>query len=225
MSSIVARKFVFGINIMRARVSRSIHVSSFEKYNNVKLASNFSLNLLQKRLITEDSWVADKLIKAGEKLEKGTDELLELSADIVKNPPDHVKQLCNQILCLNVIEVHQLMNFLQRRLGISDAEISGFTSGGGGGPAANAGAVEEQKAAAPEPVKVKEVFDIKLTVVAATAKIKIIKEVRAMTGLGLKEAKELVEKAPVVIKEGLKKEEADGFMKLLTDAGAQAELL
>lgn len=224
MSSIRARTLIFGMKIVRIRLSRSIYGSSFQ-YNNARVNKNYPLNQFQSRLITEDSWVAEKLTKAGETLEKGRGDPLELSEDIVRNPPDNIKQLCNQILSLNVIEVHQLMNFLQKRLGISDAEIAGVRGGGGGAPAASAGAAEEEKAAAPEPVKVKEVFDIKLTVVDAKAKIKIIKEVRAMTGLGLKEAKELVEKAPVVVKEGLKKEEADGFLKLLVDAGAQAELL
>eukprot|EP01034_Spumella_vulgaris_P042017 gene42017-52082_t len=88
-----------------------------------------------------------------------------------------------------------------------------FSGGGGGG--GGAAAVE---VAAPEPVKVKEHFDVKLTVVDAKSKIKIIKEVRAITGLGLKEAKELVEKAPCVIKEGLKPEEAEAMKKILVDA-------
>lgn len=61
--------------------------------------------------------------------------------------------------------------------------------------------------------------------VDAKAKIKVIKEVRTITGLGLKEAKELVEKAPVVLKEGLKKDEAEAFKKLLMDAGATVELV
>lgn len=52
----------------------------------------------------------------------------------------------------------------------------------------------------------------------------MIKEVRTITGLGLKEAKELVEKAPVVLKEGLKKEEVEAFIKLLAEAGAQATM-
>jgi large subunit ribosomal protein L7/L12 len=79
--------------------------------------------------------------------------------------------------------------------------------------------VKEEKAAE------KTSFSLKLTDVPATAKIKIIKEVRTITGLGLKEAKDLVEKSPTMIKEGLKKEEAEGFMKLLAEAGAKVELL
>ncbi|KAJ1398566.1 ribosomal protein L7/L12, partial [Ochromonadaceae sp. CCMP2298] len=59
----------------------------------------------------------------------------------------------------------------------------------------------------------------------AKVKIKIIKEVRAITGLGLKEAKEMVENAPIVVKQGLKKEEAEKLMQVLADAGAKAELI
>jgi large subunit ribosomal protein L7/L12 len=98
---------------------------------------------------------------------------------------------------------------------------------------------------------VKEAFDLKLTEVPAAAKIKIIKEIRAITGLGLKEvrhflvlycthavfltmilcdcvhlqAKEMVEKAPVVVKQGLKKDEADKLKATLLEAGGKAELL
>jgi large subunit ribosomal protein L7/L12 len=79
-------------------------------------------------------------------------------------------------------------------------------------------------AAAEAPKEEKTSFNLKLGAVDAKAKIKVIKEVRAITGLGLKEAKELVEKAPVVLKEGLKKEEAEAFIKLLADAGAEAKM-
>jgi hypothetical protein len=63
-----------------------------------------------------------------------------------------------------------------------------------------------------------DAFDLKLAAVDAKAKIKIIKEVRTITGLGLKEAKELVEKAPVVIKEGLPKDEAAELLKTLSNS-------
>ena len=133
--------------------------------------------------------------------------------------------------------------------------LGGFGGGGGGGSGGGAAAADAAAAApaAAEPAKEKEVFDIKLTVVDAKAKIKIIKEVRTITGLGLKEvraldhcgcvlcvegvshlpfpprlelcqAKDLVEKAPCVLKQGVKKEEAEQFKKLLIDAGAQVEL-
>jgi large subunit ribosomal protein L7/L12 len=99
--------------------------------------------------------------------------------------------------------------------------MAGLGSGGGGG----GGKAAEAPKAEPEPVKVKEVFGVKIGAVDAKAKIKIIKEVRTITGLGLKEAKELVEKAPVTIKEGLKKEEAEAMKKVLVDAGATVEFI
>lgn len=96
-----------------------------------------------------------------------------------------------------------------------------LSSAGSGGSAGGEGA-----AAAAEKPKEKDAFTIKISAaVDAKAKIKVIKEVRAITGLGLKEAKELVEKAPVVVKEGVKKEDAENFKKILVESGAQIELV
>lgn len=95
--------------------------------------------------------------------------------------------------------------------------------GGSGGAGGSAAAPAEE--AAPEPVKEKTEFDLKLTALNASAKIKVIKEVRAITGLGLKEAKELVEKAPCVVKDKLSKEEAEKFKAVLVEAGAEVELV
>ena len=109
------------------------------------------------------------------------------------------------------------MSRLQSRLGLSDAMLNFGGGGAGGGGSNSAGAAQSDagaaKAAAAAPAKEKEAFDIKLTVVDAKAKIKVIKEVRAITGLGLKEAKELVEKAPVVIKTGVKKDEIEAMKR------------
>lgn len=99
--------------------------------------------------------------------------------------------------------------------------VAAALSGGGGGGGGEAAAPVEA-----EKPKEKDTFSIKISApVDQKAKIKIIKEVRAITGLGLKEAKELVEKAPVVLKENLKKEEAENLKKLLVDSGAQIELI
>ena len=106
-------------------------------------------------------------------------------------------------------------------LQLPDSYLDGTGGGGGGGGGGAPGAAPEAAA----PVKEKEAFDLKLTEVDAKAKIKIIKEVRTITGLGLKEAKEMVENAPVVVKQGLKKDEAEKLMKLLVEAGAKVELL
>ncbi|CAN1828192.1 50S ribosomal protein L7/L12 [Linum perenne] len=84
---------------------------------------------------------------------------------------------------------------------------------GGGGPAA-AKVVEEKKE--------KTAFDLKLEKFDAAAKIKVIKEVRAFTNLGLKEAKELVEKAPVVLKQGVTKEEGNSIVEKIKAAGGVA---
>ncbi len=110
---------------------------------------------------------------------------------------------------------------LQGPLGITDDMLANV---GTGGPSVGKAAAEAPKAKAAEPEKPKDIFGIKIGAVDAKAKIKIIKEVRTITGLGLKEAKELVEKAPVTLKEGVKKEEAEAFKKLLIEAGATVEL-
>ena len=125
---------------------------------------------------------------------------------------------------LNVLELNQFLQLFKEKAGLSDADLQG--GGGGGGmmmaaPAAPAGGDAAPEAAAAEE---KEYFDIKLTGFDASAKIKVIKEVRALTGLGLKEAKEVVEGAPSVLKKEVKKEEAEEIMKKLTELGATAEL-
>ncbi|KAL3928815.1 MAG: hypothetical protein SGARI_004927, partial [Bacillariaceae sp.] len=92
--------------------------------------------------------------------------------------------------------------------------------GGGGGrvaKAADAGAAEE-------PAEAKTIFDLKLVGFDAKAKIKVIKEVRNIAGLGLKEAKELVESAPKVIQKDLKQEKAEELKAQLEAVGAEIEL-
>ena len=78
--------------------------------------------------------------------------------------------------------------------------------------------------AADEPKEEKTAFDVKLASFDAKSKIKVIKEVRAITGLGLKEAKELVEGAPSTVKKDVKKEEADELVEKLKAVGAVVEL-
>ena len=88
---------------------------------------------------------------------------------------------------------------------------------GGGASGGAAPAAEEAK-------EEKTAFDVKLASFDAKSKIKVIKEVRAITGLGLKEAKELVEGAPSTVKKGVKKEEADELVEKLKAVGAVVEL-
>ena len=133
-----------------------------------------------------------------------------------------VQQLCDDVCQLNVLELNEFLQLFKEKAGLSDADLQG--GGGGGVMMAPAAAAGGDAAAPAEAVEEKEYFDIKLTGFDASAKIKVIKEVRALTGLGLKEAKEVVEGAPSVLKKEVKKEEAEEIMKKLTELGATAEL-
>ena len=107
---------------------------------------------------------------------------------------------------------------INEKLGItiSEAEKMGFR-GGGGVSTSGGEAVEEE-------IVVKTAFDLKLTGFDAKKKIKVIKEVRAMTGLGLKEAKDMVEGAPKTIKNDIKMEEAEELKAKLEAVGATIEI-
>jgi len=113
---------------------------------------------------------------------------------------------------LTALELSELVKGLEDRLGIQAAApmAAGMMMAG---PAAGAGAVAEEKTE----------FDVVLTN-AGAQKIAVIKEVRAATSLGLKEAKDLVEGAPKTVKEGVSKEEAEELKKKLEAAGAKVEL-
>jgi large subunit ribosomal protein L7/L12 len=137
---------------------------------------------------------------------------------------EKVLELADRIIELNMLEVSSLTEVLKDRLGISGASGmmmmpgAGMMPGVGAPPAADGGA----PAAAAE--ERKDDFAVKLTGYDAASKIKVIKEVRAMTDLGLKEAKEMVEKGEFVVKEGLGKEEAEGLVKKLQEAGAEVKM-
>ena len=112
---------------------------------------------------------------------------------------------------MTVLELSEMVKELEEKFGVSAAAPVAMMAAG---PAGDAGA-----AAAEE----KTEFDVVLTT-AGDKKIAVIKEVRAITGLGLKEAKELVDSAPKPVKEGVTKEEAEQIKKQLEEAGAQVEL-
>jgi large subunit ribosomal protein L7/L12 len=122
-----------------------------------------------------------------------------------------VTQLVDSISKLTLVEAAELSKALKEKLGI---EALSFGGGGGGGGAA--------AAAAPK-VEEKTEFAVELTAAGAN-KINVIKAVREITGLGLGEAKALVEGAPKMLKEGLGKAEAEDIKKKLTDAGATVTL-
>jgi len=126
-------------------------------------------------------------------------------------------ELFDRIVYLDMVEIHLLTELLNQKMGVTltDAERANMAAGGGGGGAAAEEAPPEEKTA----------FDLKLTGYDKKAKIKVIKEVRAMSGLGLKEAKELVEGAPKVVKKEMKKEEAEELKAKLEAVGATVELV
>lgn len=113
----------------------------------------------------------------------------------------------------SILEINELVKTLEDKFGITAAAAAPVAIAGAGGAAAGAGAAEEEKTE----------FDVVLTAVG-DKKINVIKAVREVTSLGLKEAKDLVESAPKAVKEGATKEEADEIKKKFEDAGATVEI-
>ena len=118
-------------------------------------------------------------------------------------------KLVEELSALTVMEAADLSKMLEEKWGVSAAAAVAVAAGGAAGGAA---AAEE-----------KDEFDVVLADAGAN-KINVIKEVRAITGLGLKEAKDLVDGAPKTIKEGVAKAEAEEMKKKLEEAGAKIEL-
>jgi len=121
-------------------------------------------------------------------------------------------QVVDYIKNISVLELSQLVKTLESELGVSAAVAAPVVMAGGGGAAAAAAPVEEQTE-----------FTVTLTEVGAK-KIDVIKAVREVTSLGLKEAKDLVESAPKPIKEGVPKEEADAIKKKFEEVGAKVSI-
>ena len=120
-----------------------------------------------------------------------------------------LKAFAEQLVNLSVKEVNELAQILKEEYGIEPAAAAVAVAAG----AAAGGAAEEEKTN----------FDVVLKS-AGAAKLQVVKKVKELTGLGLKEAKELVDNAPGVVKEGLPKAEAENLKKELEEAGAEVEL-
>ncbi|KRO81629.1 MAG: 50S ribosomal protein L7/L12 [Polaribacter sp. BACL8 MAG-120531-bin13] len=120
-----------------------------------------------------------------------------------------LKNFAEQLVNLTVKEVNELATILKDEYGIEPAAAAVAVAAAGGGDAA---AVEE-----------KSEFDVVL-VEAGASKLAVVKLVKELTGLGLKEAKDIVDSAPSPIKEGVSKDEAEGIQKSLEEAGAKVEL-
>ena len=121
-------------------------------------------------------------------------------------------KLVDDLSALTVIEAAELAKMLEEKWGVSAAAPIAVAAAGGGGAAPAAEAAAE-----------KTEFDVILAAIGEK-KVNVIKEVRAITSLGLKEAKDLVEAAPKPVKEGVNKDEAAKIKKQLEDAGATVEI-
>lgn len=135
---------------------------------------------------------------------------------------DKVQTIFDKVLWLDMIEVHLLTQIVNEQMGISWRETEQRRVGGGVGLIQNTASGGAEEADAEEK---KTIFDLKLVGFDAKAKIKVIKEVRTIAGLGLKEAKEMVEGAPKVIQKELKEEKAEELKAQLEALGAQVELV
>ena len=122
-------------------------------------------------------------------------------------------QVVDYIKNISVLELSQLVKALETELGVSAAAAMPMAMPGGGGGAAAAAPVEE-----------KTDFTVSLVSFPADKKINIIKVVREVTSLGLKEAKDLVEAVPKAVKEGVPKEEAEAIRKKFDEVGAKVEI-
>ena len=122
------------------------------------------------------------------------------------------EDVLNAIAEMSVMDVVELISDMEEKFGVSAAAAVAVAAPAAGGGEAAAGGAEE-----------KTEFDVMLSA-AGDKKVNVIKAVRAITGLGLKEAKTLVDDAPSAIKEGVSKDEADDIQKQLEEAGATVEL-
>jgi large subunit ribosomal protein L7/L12 len=126
-----------------------------------------------------------------------------------------IKSIGDQLAGLTLKQAVELADYLKETHKIEAAAGGVIVQGGGGGGGGGGGAKEEEE--------VKSTFDVVLKA-SGDKKIQVIKVVRAATGLGLKEAKDLVEAAPKTVKEGLQKDEAEKLKKELEEQGATVEL-
>lgn len=119
------------------------------------------------------------------------------------------EQILDAVAEMSVMDVVELISMMEEKFGVSAAAAAAAVAVAAGGPA--------------EAVEEKTEFDVVLSAIGAN-KVAVIKAVRGATGLGLKEAKDLVESAPATLKEGVSKDDADALKKALEEAGASVEV-
>ena len=118
-------------------------------------------------------------------------------------------EILDSISNMSVMDLVDLIDAIEEKFGVTAAAVAAAPAAGGGGDAP----AEEEK----------DAFDVVLSA-AGDQKVQVIKAVRAITGLGLKEAKDMVDGAPSTVKEGASKDDAEAMVAQLTEAGATAEL-
>ncbi|KAJ6740011.1 39S RIBOSOMAL PROTEIN L12 [Salix purpurea] len=147
-----------------------------------------------------------------------------------REPPpstDRVTSIVDELSKLTLLEVSDLTEVLRTKLEIKEMPVMAVMMPGMGfsmGPGMKGGAVGGAAAAKAEEKVEKTVFDVKLEGFDAASKIKVIKEVRGFTDLGLKEAKDLVEKAPTLLKKGVTKDEAEKIVEKMKGVGAKVTM-
>ena len=125
-----------------------------------------------------------------------------------------VAEIVEKLKTLSLLEASELVKEIEETFGVSAAATGGVVMAAPGAAAGGGGEAAEEKTE----------FDVMLTEVPADKKIKVLKVVRTITGLGLKEAKGMVESAPVAVKEGISKEDAEEANKQIEEAGGKVEL-
>lgn len=154
-----------------------------------------------------------------EKVEKEQAKTVEQKQALVKDKPEvklskQAQDVVKTVEGMSVLELSNLVKVLEDKFGVSSQlPFAAFAAAAGGAGQGGAGQPEEEKTS----------FTVELTKVGAN-KIQVIKEVRAVTNLGLKEAKDLVDSAPKPIKEGVTKEESEEIKKKLVAVGATIEV-
>ncbi|KAI5684438.1 hypothetical protein M9H77_05666 [Catharanthus roseus] len=152
-------------------------------------------------------------------LNNGTQSLARDLSTATETRTQKLERIADELLDLNKLERHDYVILLRHKMGLNryGAAVSGLQSSGPSASGPGSGAADAKAAE-------KTIFDVKLEKFDAAAKIKVIKEIRGFTDLGLKEAKDMVEKAPIVVKKGITKEEAESIVEKLKAAGATAVL-
>jgi len=176
------------------------------------MADNKETKAVEKEETKETSTAKEKETKVEKKEEKEeaqapAKEEKKEEADAEVEVPKEFKALIEQVESMSVLELHKLVKVLEEKFGVSAQAVAVA------GPAAAGGAGEDEQSS----------FSVELTAIG-DQKIAVIKVVKAVLGLGLKEAKDLVESAPAMLKEGAKKEEAEELKKQVEEAGGQVTL-